>query len=302
MNKNVIHVGDAVEVMSDWTNGSVDMAMFSPPYWGQRDYGVENQVGPEEEPGDYVDEVVAVCSEVERLLKDGGSLWLNLGDKYNRKRKMMMPHRVAIELLDRGWYVRNDVVWHKTNARPESVKDRVSVRHEYLFHASPDRQYYYDLDSIREPHSDVAVRRQMRGESGNNAYSQGFREERQPAGGPESMHQERSFDGYDGMREKVRNGETDLHPEGKNPGDVWEMATDRDVGWHPAVYPEELCERPIKATCPGDGVVLDPMAGSGTTLAKAAELGRSFVGIELNPEYAEQAADRVGNGAGVVWR
>lgn len=297
--ERAIHVGDCVEIMSRLPADSIDMAMFSPPYWGQRDYGVDEQMGAEETPEQYVSALVEVCEAVGRVLKPDGSLWLNVSDKFNRKRKMMMPHRVAIALIDEGWYVRNDVVWHKTNARPESVKDRLSVRHEYLFHASPSRQYQYDLDEIREPHSDESVRRQMRGESGNNAHSHKNSTERLPAGGPETMHEARGFKGYDGMREAVRAGETDLHPMGKNPGDVWEIATDRSVSWHPAVYPVELCERPIRATCPPGGVVLDPMVGSGTTLVAAEGLGRRYIGIELNEEYAERAAERVSSDCSV---
>lgn len=288
-----IHTGDSFDVLESWPDDVVDMCMFSPPYWGQRDYGVDGQIGLEDSPNDYVQNIVSLCDEVRRVLKPDGSLWINVSDKFHQKRKMMVPHRLAISLLEDGWVLRNDVVWHKTNARPESVKDRLSVRHEYLFHLAPNKQYYYDLNSIREPHSEESVRRQMRGESGDNAHSHQHEKERSPAGGPETMHESREFSGYEDMREKVEAGETDLHPDGKNPGDVWKIATDRSVSWHPATYPVELCERPIEATCPPGGVVFDPMAGAGTTMLAAKRLDRRWVGIELNPEYAERAMERI---------
>jgi len=301
---NVIHTGDCLDVLDDLPESSVHMSMTSPPYFGLRDYGVDGQFGLEGSIAEYIDNLVQVGNELKRVLRDDGSWWLNLGDSYagsggpggqwtsessgsaeyagdagtayngplnesslGRKQKMLIPHRVAIALQDAGWIVRNDVTWVKPNPMPQSVKDRLNTTTEQIFHLTPKPDYYYDLDAIREEHQTEEHHKRYHSD-GNNIEKW-----------------ENVDDGID---------TTGCHANGKNPGDVFEVTTKPFPDAHFAVYPPELCKKPIKATCPDDGIVLDPFAGAGTTLLKAKELGRKFVGIELNPEYADMARARVG--------
>jgi DNA modification methylase len=240
--------------------------MTSPPYWNLRDYGVDGQLGQEATAGEYVDNLAAVFDEVKRVLRPDGSLWLNLGDTYKNKDLQQIPARVALELQDRGWTLRNRVTWVKPNPMPSSITDRLNTETECVFHFTKAKKYYYDLDSIREEYADVSKYRFDYNFNAANDYPS--------VGGVDS--------------------DTEPNEKGKNPGDVFEVTTKPFPDAHFAVYPPELCEKPIKATCPPDGVVLDPFAGAGTTLLKAKDLGRHFVGIELNPEYADMARARIG--------
>jgi len=337
---NSILTGDVYDRLPDLPDESVHMVMTSPPYWNLRDYGEEDQLGLEETPEGFVDNLVDVFDEVKRVLRPDGSLWLNLGDTYDDKDLQQIPARVALELQDRGWILRNRVTWAKPNAMPQSVKDRLNDTTEVIFHFVKNKEYWYDLDAIREEHGG-----HFRDCDGGGDYSAN---ESQP-----TQHNKRGGN----------------HPAGKNPGDVFEVTTKPFPEAHFAVYPPELCEKPIKATCPPTvcaecgspyerdvvedsislnelpesnpnhrpnnydkyngmmdskeygndkrtlparetvgwertcdcdtdateaGIALDPFAGAGTTLLKAKELGRKFVGIELNPEYADMARARVG--------
>jgi site-specific DNA-methyltransferase (adenine-specific) len=260
--RNIIHTGDVYDVLPELPAESVHMVMTSPPYWNLRDYGEADQLGLEETPEEFIENLADVFDEVKRVLLPSGSLWLNLGDTYHNKDLQQIPARVALELQSRGWILRNRVTWAKPNPMPQSVKDRLNDTTEAVFHFVKNREYWYDLDEIREPHA--APNR-----------TAGKREDYKQYGGGQDERYEQ-------------------HPAGKNPGDVFEVTTKPFPEAHFAVYPPELCEKPIKATCPPDGIVLDPFAGAGTTLLKAKELGRGFAGIELNPEYADMARARVG--------
>ena len=270
MKRNVIHTGDATETLQELPAESVNMVMTSPPYWNLRDYGVDGQLGREETAGAFVQNLADVFDEVKRVLRPDGSLWLNLGDTYDDKDLQQIPARVALELQDRGWILRNRVTWAKPNPMPQSVKDRLNDTTEAVFHFVKERDYWYDLDAIREPHADSTHERDKYGSRTNDEWVKG-------------QDDNHNASGHSGM-----------NPVGKNPGDVFEVTTKPFPEAHFAVYPPELCEKPIKATCPPDGVVLDPFAGAGTTLLKAKELGREYVGIELNPEYADMARARIG--------
>ena len=219
---NDIHTGDAVDTLADLPESSVHMVMTSPPYFGLRDYGVDGQIGLEESLDEYIAELVDVFREVRRVLRPDGSAWLNLGDSYDGgKNKMLVPHRVAIALQDDGWIVRNDVTWAKPNPMPSSVKDRLNTTTEQVFHLVPEPDYWYDLDAIREPHGG-----HYRDFDGSGDYSAN---ESQP-----TQHNKRGGN----------------HPSGKNPGDVFEVTTKPFPEAHFAVYPPELVEKPLKATCP----------------------------------------------------
>ena len=308
---NVVHTGDCFDVLAELPDESVHMVMTSPPYFGLRDYGHEDQIGLEESLDKYIQNLVEVFREVRRVLRPNGSAWLTLGDSYagsgpenhdnsntvagapnsdgandqrgslgdtsfGRKNKMLVPHRVAIALQDDGWVVRNDVTWVKPNPMPSSVKDRLNTTTEQIFHLTPNPDYWYDLDAIREPYQENTKARAERG------LAEGHKlEDSAPGQSKHSIHQPADEQGG-------------LHPEGKNPGDVFEVTTKPFPEAHFAVYPPELCEKPIKASCPKNGIVLDPFAGAGTTLLKAKELGRQFIGIELNAKYADMARARVG--------
>jgi len=270
MKTNTIHTGDAFDVLPELPAESVHTVMTSPPYWNLRDYGEDDQLGLEETPEEFVENLADVFDEVKRVLRPDGSLWLNLGDTYNDKDLQQIPARVALELQSRGWILRNRVTWAKPNPMPQSVKDRLNDTTEAVFHFVKNKDYWYDLDAIREDHAEATHERDKYGSRTNNEWVEG-------------QDDNHNASGHSGM-----------NPAGKNPGDVFEITTKPFPEAHFAVYPPELCEKPLKATCPPDGVVLDPFAGAGTTLLKAKELGRQYVGIELNPEYADMARARIG--------
>ena len=230
MKRNVIHTGDATETLQELPAESVNMVMTSPPYWNLRDYGVDGQLGREESAGAFVQNMADVFDEVKRVLRPDGSLWLNLGDSYENKNLQQIPARVALELQNRGWILRNRVTWAKPNPMPQSVKDRLNDTTEAVFHFVKEREYWYDLDNIREPHAKSTMQR------ADNAGVSGIVAD--VAG--QSEHK--------GFKEKEYSEL--LHPAGKNPGDVFEVTTKPFPEAHFAVYPPELCEKPIKATCP----------------------------------------------------
>jgi DNA modification methylase len=273
-----IYVGDAEQVLSSWPSRFVDLCVTSPPYFQLRDYGHEAQIGLEETPDEYVRRLLAVLAQVGRVLRPGGSLYLNLSDTYRGKSLLGIPWRVARELTDRGWYLRNAIVWYKPYGLPSAIKDRLTNRYEFVFHLTRSRRYFFDLDPIRIPNS--SRRQRMTGPVRRGA--QGL------AHGPGLLVA----------------GNFIPNPRGKNPGDVWTIGPETrpkqyivtGQTTHFAPFPEELARRPILAASqPGD-VVLDPFIGSGTTALVAARLGRRFLGVELVPSYAKLAAARLRHG------
>jgi DNA modification methylase len=263
---------------------------------------VDEQLGLESSPAEYVARMVAVFAEVRRVLAADGVLWLNLGDSYASgpigrqngacgtggrvrgdlilsahrpvsdvpaKNLLGMPWRVAFALQDDGWILRNAVVWAKPNAMPESVTDRLSTRYELVFLFSKSRRYWFDLDAIREAHTTATISR------------------------PLPHHAQAWAVGSCGNHQGNIHG-VGKHDAGRNPGDVWSIPTSPFPGAHFACMPPALAERCIKAGCPPGGTVLDPFAGSGTTLAAARKLGRKSVGIELNPDYIDLIRARIG--------
>jgi DNA modification methylase len=375
-----IHVGDVRERLSELPANSVHMGMTSPPYYNLRDYGEDDQIGLEDSLDGYISELVSVFEDIHRVLRPDGSFWLNLGDSYQDKQKMLVPHRVAIALQDAGWVVRNDVTWVKPNPMPQSVTDRLNTTTEQVFHLTPETNYWYDLDAVKEPY-----------ETSHDSEP--------PIGG--IKHQQNQNRAYSGNTPDRTDG-------GKNPGDVFEVSARPFPEAHFAVFPPELVQKPIKATCPPkvcvecgtpydrksetvtiweqprdqiertqarraleladkagletkhfeaaravgignldpsegnpyervdaetatlaketksvlgsyyrealfsesqpdgwtqncdcdtdateSGIALDPFAGAGTTCLVAKDLGRRFVGVELNPEYVAMAQERL---------
>lgn len=303
--------GDCLEVMRGMEANSVNCCVTSPPYWGLRDYEVEGQIGQEESLQTYVARLVGVFEEVLRVLRDDGTLWLNLGDSYvstppgnarpdhtgptltgtrgaqgwtaesqaqaksrnfgglKNKNLIGMPWRVAFALQEAGWYLRSEIVWHKPNPLPESVRDRPARCHEQIFLLSKSAHYWYDADAVRQP---VTGNAHPRGDGVNPKSRMNAKYCRQ-----------------NGSFSAAVSGLTSS----RNLRDVWTIPTRGYKGAHFATFPPDLIRPCILAGCPAGGTVLDPFTGAGTTGMVALEEGRQFVGIELNPEYVQLTKDRL---------
>jgi site-specific DNA-methyltransferase (cytosine-N4-specific) len=290
-----LHHGDAASVLATLPSGSVDCIVTSPPYFGLRDYGVDGQLGAEPTPAEFVEAITAVFREARRVLADDGVMFMNLGDSYVNaggagtqgktgqrasrtftaerrpprgvlppKNLLGIPWRAAFALQDDGWLLRNDIIWAKPNAMPESVTDRMSNRHEHVFMFSKRARYWFDLDAIREEHA-TAERVGIEKARGSQPWSSSS-----AAGNPQQASSHVGVGRAEG---------------GKNPGDVWSIPTAHFAAAHFATMPPALAERCILAGCRPGGVVLDPFSGSGTTGLAATENGRRYVGIDLNEEY-----------------
>jgi len=302
--KYEVLIGDNREKMQNLPEKSVQCVVTSPPYYGLRDYGVDGQIGLEKTPEEYVNALVDVFREVRRVLRDDGVLWLNLGDSYvssngyaraqkefqregrndapandrdlrhlhaagfKTKDLIGIPWRVAFALQADGWYLRQDIIWHKPNPMPESVTDRCTKAHEYLFLLSKSARYFYDAEAVKEKIAESTA-------SDRRGNDNGCRTER----------------GYPGQ---ASNGGTRLGAgDSRNRRSVWTVATQPYSGAHFATFPPKLIEPCILAgSRPGD-TVLDPFGGSGTTAGVALEHGRNAILCELSPEYAELIPERI---------
>lgn len=295
-----IREGDALSVLRTMADESAHCCVTSPPYFAQRDYGVEGQIGQEATPAEYVAKLVAVFAEVRRVLRADGTCWINLGDTFanddkwggstggkhapalhgrtsiGRGRRVTglkpkeligIPWMVAFALREEGWWLRSDIVWSKPSPMPESVKDRPSRAHEFIFLLTKSAHYVYDADAVREPHAD-------RRENKTGASARRGQAAMKPTGTNDSADRWYSAGG-------------------RNARSVWTIANAGAGGENHATYPEEIPRRCIRAGCPRDGVVLDPFCGEGTTLVVALAEGRSAVGIELNPRDVLAARRRI---------
>lgn len=303
--------GDCLDVLKTLPDKTVDMCITSPPYYLLRDYGIEGQIGLEETPEQYIEKLVDVFREVKRVLKDDGTLWVNIGDSYaggqgrwgdigeeqlesmqfgnqgsltqipitrkwkhesiKQKDLIGIPWMLAFALRADGWYLRQDIIWHKPNPMPESVKDRCTKSHEYIFLLSKSPHYYFDSESIQEnadPKSEARYKSEF-----NNGKVQ---KTPYPKGLPNTA----------GM--KVYTGK-------RNKRDVWTIVAKPVKEAHFATFPEDLIKPCILAGCRLNGIVLDPFFGSGTTGRVAESLNRDYIGIELNPEYIEIGKKRTDN-------
>jgi site-specific DNA-methyltransferase (cytosine-N4-specific) len=319
----VIANADCLLVLKDMPDACVDMCMTSPPYWAQRDYGTEYQVwggraecthqwnvtntsmhngrgdcqkkalysdqepipdkrisyascvkcgawkgslGLEPNPKMFIEHLCDIFDEVKRVLKPTGTCFVNLGDKYGLRGLHQIPSRFGIAMADRGWIVPNECVWHKPNIMPQSVKRRFTVDFEKVFFFAKTSGYYFEqqLEPLA-PSSIARAKYRLDGQRINNRRG---------------VHIEKMGDRF-------------CNPMGRNKRCVWSIKPRPCKYAHFATYPEELCETPIKAGCPVGGTVLDPFAGTGTTLAVAKRLGRRYVGCELNPEYCRMIEDRL---------
>ena len=289
MSKYRVIVGDCVESMRGMSDQSVNCCVTSPPYFGLRDYGVDGQIGLEQTPEEYVTKMVEVFREVRRVLRDDGSLWLNLGDSYGKGKQMLgIPWKVAFALQDDGWYLRQDIIWSKPNPMPESVRDRCTKSHEYIFLLTKSKRYYYDHDAIREPHTGEAAKAVAIGykEVGQRGVNSSVR--RGLTDGQATQFSKKGHSGYFGA-----DGKCLLNPLGKNKRSVWSVPTQSVKGAHFATFPPALIEPCILAGCPAGGTVLDIFGGSGTTAGVAVAHDRDAIICELNPEYGQLMPDRV---------
>lgn len=274
---SILH-GDARVVLSELPDASIHCVVTSPPYYLQRDYSTPLQIGNESSPEDYVESLLLVFEQCQRILRPDGTLWLNLGDKYEEGELLGMPWRVAFALKGQGWILRSDIIWYKPNAMPASVRNRPTTDHEYVFFFVKEHDYYYDIDAIREPHVTFTPRSRMRGGRNHFDKQNGTPEQGKNVGNP-NLH--------DGRWDQA------FHPKGRNRRTVWEIPLSKSRDAHFAVFPEKLVELCVLAGCPEGGIVLDPFIGSGTTAVVAQRLGRKYVGIDSNPQYCEMARGRL---------
>lgn len=320
--RNTILIGDASERLQQLKDSSIDTVLTSPPYFQLRNYGVAKQLGLELSVDDWIAQLLTVTDEVARVIVPTGTLWINLGDTYAHrvsdggtpKSLLLGPERLAHAMVSRGWLLRNKIIWAKTNPMPVSVRDRLRASHEYVYVFTRSPRYFFDLDAIRIPHTSrppVRTRQTM------------------PQGPKKEAWRGPNSDGTRGLS-AIKAAGLLGHPLGKNPGDVWPIATSRGHGEHHAAFPLELARRAIAAGCPErrcsrcrlayirpikrlgatavrealrpscdcdaasePGIVLDPFMGSGTTAIAAEKLHRDWLGIELNPGFARDARIRI---------
>jgi len=277
--RDTILCGDALDILPRLNAEVADTIVTSPPYFQQRNYANSaTQVGREPTSEQYVARLVEIFGETRRVLKEDGSLWLVIGDKYQDGRLLGMPWRVALALQEDGWYLRSDIIWHKPNAMPSSVKTRPTTDHEYVFFLSKSKNYFYDADAIREPHVTFSENSRMRG-GRNHFHKRGSTPEKGKNGGDCNLHDARWDQAF--------------HPKGRNKRTVWSIPLSKFREAHFAVFPESLVEHCIKAGSREGGLVLDPFSGAGTTAVVAQRLKRHYLGIDCVPEYCEMARNRV---------
>jgi DNA modification methylase len=323
-----ILTGDALAMLRTLPDASVDCCVTSPPYWGLRDYGIEGQIGREDSPEAFAAALVLVFREVRRVLKDEGTLWMNLGDSYasawpcsrvsaigngsleNGKREnrpprlpaglkekdlIGIPWRVAFALQADGWFLRSDIIWAKPNCMPESVTDRPTRSHEYIFLLSKSRKYFYDADAIKEPCSESTEKRVAQ-DLENQAESARANGGAKTNGTMKAVVSKqrghsRRHEGFNARWDQMEKSEQCSGV--RNKRDVWTVSPAQYAEAHFATFPPALITPCVLAGCSAGGTVLDPFAGSGTTGQVAIENGRNFVGIELNPAYVKLMESRL---------
>lgn len=315
MELNKILQGDTFQLIKEVPSESIDMVITSPPYWALRDYGIKGQFGLEKSIPEYINKLLGLFDEINRVLKKEGTCWVNISDTYSggdaasrwnsgnhipgsgsnkklmqlartsashkfnhkipKKSLCLIPERFALGMLDRGWLLRNEIIWHKPNAMPQSATDRFSIDFEKLYFFVKQKKYYFEQQKeatkakVKEHRPDGSWRHKNRGYKSKfgKIYHQGI-----------EQHHGMDILGY---------------PKNRNVRAVWSLSTQSYVGNHFAVYPPRLIKKPILAGCPEGGTVLDPFMGSGTTALVALKYNRKFLGFELNPDYIKMAEARI---------
>lgn len=296
---NKIYQEPCLDTVSRMSDNTIDCVITSPPYWQLRDYGYEGQWGLEPTYQEYLENLWSLMDAIYPKLKDGGTVWVNLGDTYNGNKTsnddpkqkestikskvlktkqnkiadrclLLIPHRFAIGCIDRGWIVRNDIIWAKRNGMPESVTDRFSKKHEYFFFMVKGEKYHFDLDSIRDGHKESSLKR----------IKYGWKSDHDSIG----------------HIDVAKMGDRFCNPNGKNPGsvsDFWDIPTKPSSAKHYASYNDSLLVKPILAGCPKDGIIYDPFMGTGSTAEAAIRAGRRFIGSEMSDDYVKIAEERL---------
>lgn len=326
-------LGDCLMELQKMESNSVNCIITSPPYWGMRKYDNcddENEVGNEVDYNDYVNKLTHIFSEAKRVLVSDGSLWLNLGDKYNDKALMGMPWRVALSLMDDGWILRNDVIWNQMKGT-QSCKDRLRDMYEHIFHFVKSKKYYYNANEIKIKPSLKPKKVNGKMVSATGVSGKKYRQQIEESSVLTAEEKANATKALNEVLMKIEQGEVNdfrmtirgvqraWHSEnteisgrakelqekgfyimkmgagGYIPGDIWNIVPEDT--WrkdsHCAVFPEELLRTPILATCPEGGIVLDPFSGTGSTVAAAVRLGRKGIGIDLSEEYNRIANERM---------
>lgn len=284
MKFNQILNGDVREIAKTLEPNSVQTIITSPPYFGLRKYSQDvvesqNEIGREQTISEYINELVSVFEDLKTALKNDGTVWVNLGDSYIKGNLQGAPWRFALAMQENGWILRSDIIWHKPNAMPSSVKNRPTTDHEYIFLFTLDpKNYFYNADAIREEHVTFSENSKMRG--GRNHIGK-------KNGTPEQGKNSGNSNLHDGRWDQA------FHPLGRNKRTVWNIPLGKYRGAHFAVFPEKLVETCLLAATKEGDVVLDPFFGSGTTGIVALKHNRNYIGIELVREYAELAETRL---------
>lgn len=298
MEVNRIYTGDSKEVLKTFEDKSAHCIVTSPPYFNLRNYGMDGQMGLEGTPDGYVKNMVELFREGRRVLRDDGSLWLNIGDSYGAGKNLLgIPWRLAFGLQADGWILRQDIIWAKPNPMPESVTDRCTKSHEYIFLLSKSGKYYYDADAIKE--ESVYPENRPSGVVRNRIYNYDSKENNNPQAYRKSVPR----GGFNSKTNHLEGKEAfKAFKDFRNKRSVWTVPTGSYADAHFATYPEELIVDCIKAGCPEDGIVLDPFSGAGTTALVAAKLNRKYIGIELNPQYVAIAEKRLRKELGMFYQ
>ncbi|WP_323156919.1 DNA-methyltransferase [Pseudomonas rhodesiae] len=341
MKQHRVLIGDCIESMRTLQDQSVNTCVTSPPYYGLRDYGMAGQIGLEETPAEFIERLVEVFREVRRVLRNDGTVWVNMGDTYasiaggyapggsagkhdmvsqatrgavlrgtrrsppvglKQKDLMGIPWRLAFALQDDGWYLRQDIIWHKPNPMPESTRDRCTKSHEYLFLLSKSPRYYYDQDAIKEPVALSSITRmaqdleQQRGSDRvpgkSNGPMKAVRSKRDSFKRDDSKR-EQPIPGQSLGTHRPDRAESAWPLDTRNKRSVWTVPTQGFKGAHFATFPPDLIRPCVLTGAPLGGVVLDPFGGAGTTAVVAMQEGRKSILCELNPEYAAMAERRI---------
>ena len=285
MSGNMLLHGNAFTMLSGLSSQSIQACVTSPPCWQLRDYGVDEQIGREVLLEEYVTKVTVIFRAVNRVLRDDGVVWLNIGDTYRDKQLQGVPWRVALSLVEDGWKLRSDVIWHKPNPMPESVTDRPVVSHEYLFLFSKSDRYFYDRDAIAE----TAVAQNAHDMSGGGMNVPGQEPQARRAEKRRTIRPGVDVGGGGGQC----HGHITWHDGKRQARTVWTIPTRPSTWGHFATFPYELPARCIEATTRHGDTVLDPFCGTGTTLIAAQDRGRRWIGIDINREFLDVAAKRV---------
>lgn len=304
---NKIICGDSLQVLKKLPDESIDCVVTSPPYWMLRNYNVKGQIGLEPSIEEYLEKLMNVFTEIRRVLKPTGTCWVNFGDTYANKTKgghrnkpqnnmfdsltkraafpklktelsipskslCLIPSRFTIKMIEQGWILRNEIIWHKPNVMPQSVRDRFTVDFEKMFFFVKSRRYYFRQQYEKLKNPERLKRRLLN---------------------PSNKHKQTESYWFSRNSESMKKSRLKMLETGRNKRCVWTIGTTNFAGEHFAVYPAKLIETPIKAGCPEGGIVLDPFVGSGTTAVVAKRLGRNFIGIELSMEYSKLAKSRM---------